>query len=70
MEPIFAGFIAFLAIGETLSPLQIAGGTLVVIAITILQIQREQTDMTPEAIRKNMTLTAIEVRAGRNDAEP
>jgi drug/metabolite transporter (DMT)-like permease len=51
VEPISAGFIAFLFLGESLRPLQICGGALVIGAIVLLQIQREEQELTPELIR-------------------
>lgn len=51
LEPISAGFMAFFFLGEALESLQILGGAVVVGAIVLLQIQREQDQMTPELIR-------------------
>lgn len=51
-EPISAGVIAFLFLGEALEPLQILGGALVIAAIVLLQLQQERSDLAPEAIRK------------------
>ena len=42
LEPIAAGFFAFFFIGEKLEPLQISGGILVISAIVLLQLHREQ----------------------------
>lgn len=50
-EPISAGIIAQVFLGETLEPLQIAGGVLVVAAIVVLQVQRERDNLAPSAIR-------------------
>ena len=55
LEPISAGFIAYLFLGEALEPLQILGGALVVGAIVLLQIKSEQDAMTPELIRAQAT---------------
>jgi drug/metabolite transporter (DMT)-like permease len=52
LEPISAGVISFLALGETLEPLQIAGGILVIGAIILLQLRKEYDDATPELIRR------------------
>ena len=52
LEPISAGFFAYLFIRESLQPLQMAGGLMVVGAIVVLQMKREQDDLTPETIRK------------------
>jgi drug/metabolite transporter (DMT)-like permease len=51
-EPISAGVIAFLFLGEALEPLQILGGALVIAAIVLLQLRQERSDLAPEAIRK------------------
>jgi drug/metabolite transporter (DMT)-like permease len=51
LEPISAGFIAYLFLGEVLEPLQILGGVLVIVAIVLLQLQSEQDELTPELIR-------------------
>jgi drug/metabolite transporter (DMT)-like permease len=51
LEPISAGFMAFFFLGEALEHLQILGGTAVVLAVVLLQLQREQDEMAPELIR-------------------
>ncbi|MCG6946841.1 MAG: DMT family transporter, partial [Deltaproteobacteria bacterium] len=51
LEPISAGFIAYLFLGEILEPLQMLGGVLVITAIVLLQLQSEQDELTPELIR-------------------
>lgn len=51
LEPISAGIIAFFALGESLELPQIIGGTLVIAAIALLQLQREQDALAPELIR-------------------
>ncbi|MDQ7782886.1 MAG: DMT family transporter [Desulfomonilaceae bacterium] len=51
MEPISAGFIAFVFLGEALAPLQIFGAVLVIGAIVLLQVEREHSELTPELIR-------------------
>jgi drug/metabolite transporter (DMT)-like permease len=52
LEPIFAGMIAYLALGEALEGLQLLGGGLVVTAVVLLQARRERDDLTPAAIRE------------------
>jgi len=52
LEPISARLISLLALGETLEPLQIAGGILVIGAIILLQLRKEYDDATPELIRR------------------
>lgn len=54
LEPILAAFLGFFLISETLLPLQIAGGVLVIGAIIMLQIQREQGELSPASIRARM----------------
>jgi drug/metabolite transporter (DMT)-like permease len=51
LEPISAGFIAYLFLGEVLEPLQILGGVLVITAIVLLHLRSEQDELTPELIR-------------------
>jgi len=51
IEPISAGFIAFIFLGETLDPLQILGGALVIAAIVLLQVQTEKDELTPALVR-------------------
>lgn len=51
LEPIFAGFLAFMLLGETLLVLQIIGGAMVILAIVLLQLQQEQDDLAPALIR-------------------
>ena len=51
LEPISAGFFAFLFLGETLELLQMAGGVLVIGAIVLLQVQQGQDELAPELIR-------------------
>ncbi|MCA1960171.1 MAG: DMT family transporter [Desulfomonile sp.] len=50
-EPISAAFMAYVLLGETLEPLQILGGTLVIVAIVVLQLQQERSELAPEVIR-------------------
>jgi len=51
LEPISASFIAYLFLGESLEPLQILGGVLVVAAIVLLQLRREHDQLAPAMIR-------------------
>jgi drug/metabolite transporter (DMT)-like permease len=51
LEPISGGFMAFFLLGEILEPLQVIGGGLVIGAIVLLQIKREQDEMAPEFLR-------------------
>ncbi|HBZ55882.1 MAG TPA: hypothetical protein DEO88_10795, partial [Syntrophobacteraceae bacterium] len=52
LEPITAGFISYLFLGEVLEPLQVLGGFLVIAAIILLQARREHDDQTPAQIRR------------------
>lgn len=52
LEPIAAGFISFIFLGETLQPLQILGGVLVIAAVVMLQLKREHDENTPELIKR------------------
>jgi len=51
LEPILAGFFAFLLLGETMEFFQILGGVLVISAIVLLQIQQEKDAYAPALIR-------------------
>ena len=51
LEPIFAGFLAFVLLGEKLQLPQMIGGVLVITAIVVLQLQQEQNEMAPAMIR-------------------
>lgn len=50
-EPICAGFMAYIFLGEALEPLQILGGVLVIAAIILLQLQKERNNLAPQIIR-------------------
>jgi drug/metabolite transporter (DMT)-like permease len=50
-EPIFAGFLAFVLLGERLQLPQMIGGVLVIASIVLLQLQQEQDEMAPAMIR-------------------
>jgi drug/metabolite transporter (DMT)-like permease len=41
-EPVVAGLTAYLALGEVLDPLQVAGGIAVIVAVILLQIGKEK----------------------------
>jgi drug/metabolite transporter (DMT)-like permease len=51
IEPIAAGFLAYLFLGEALEPLQVLGGVLIICAIVLLQLQRERDILSPALIR-------------------
>lgn len=51
LEPISAAGISFLFLGEALEVLQTLGGLLVIGAVVILQMEREEELLAPEAIR-------------------
>ncbi|MDX2501183.1 MAG: DMT family transporter, partial [Deltaproteobacteria bacterium] len=51
LEPITAGFLSFIFLKETLGPLQIFGGVLVIASIVVLQYRQEVDESTPEVIR-------------------
>ena len=53
LEPVSAALIAFFALGEILHPLQIIGGISAIVAIVLLQLQREHDEMAPELIRRH-----------------
>ncbi len=51
LEPISAAFMAFFLLGESMELLQVLGGGLVIGAIVVLQVHREQGELVPELIR-------------------
>ncbi|MGE5839441.1 MAG: DMT family transporter [Deltaproteobacteria bacterium] len=51
LEPIFAGFLAFVLLGETLLILQVVGGCMVILSIVLLQLQQEHDELAPAVIR-------------------
>ena len=51
LEPIFAGVLAFLLLGERLLFLQIIGGSMVILAIILIQLQQEHDELAPALIR-------------------
>jgi drug/metabolite transporter (DMT)-like permease len=53
LEPISAGIMAYFLLGERLEPLQLLGAALVLGAVTMLQLNREQDALSPELIRKS-----------------
>jgi drug/metabolite transporter (DMT)-like permease len=59
LEPISAGFMAFLALGEAIEALQMVGGAMVIGAISLLQLQRERDRLAPALIRSRDPSTKI-----------
>jgi drug/metabolite transporter (DMT)-like permease len=51
LEPITAGIFCFIFLNETLGPLQISGGVLVIASIVLLQHRQDIDEQSPEAIR-------------------
>lgn len=51
LEPITAGFLAYIFLNEAMEPLQLAGGVLVISAIVLLQVRQEFDDKAPALIR-------------------
>jgi drug/metabolite transporter (DMT)-like permease len=51
LEPIVAGILSFLFLGEAMAPLQISGGLLVIAAIILLQLKQEHDEKAPAVIR-------------------
>lgn len=52
LEPISAALFAYLFLGESLQPVQMAGGAMVVTAIVVLQMKNEKDELSPATIRK------------------
>ncbi len=51
LEPVSAGFIAWIFLGETLEPLQMLGAVFSVCAVVILQVGSEQDSLAPQLLR-------------------
>jgi drug/metabolite transporter (DMT)-like permease len=51
LEPIMAGVLSFIFLGEVLAPLQILGGVLVISSIILLQVKQEHDAKAPAVIR-------------------
>ena len=51
LEPITAGIVSWIFIGETMAPLQVAGGVLVIASIILLQLKQETDANTPALMR-------------------
>ncbi len=51
LEPITAGVLSFLFLGEIMTPLQIFGGMMVICAIILLQLKKEHDPNSPAALR-------------------
>ena len=51
LEPITAGIVSFVFLGEALEPLQILGAVMVIGAVIALQLRQEHDDHTPALIR-------------------
>lgn len=54
LEPITAGLTAYLFLGETMEPLQLLGGALVIASVILLQLRPEVDDKAPSLIRARM----------------
>jgi drug/metabolite transporter (DMT)-like permease len=52
LEPITAGVLSFIFINEIMTPLQIAGGFMVIAAVILLQIEQEFDENAPDVIRR------------------
>jgi len=51
LEPIMAGVVSYLFLEETMQPLQLLGGILVIASVIILQLRQEYDDKAPSFIR-------------------
>ena len=51
LEPILAGLISYLFLNETMAPLQLLGGVLVIGSIILLQLKHEVDEKSPSLIR-------------------
>jgi DME family drug/metabolite transporter len=48
LEPVMGGMVAYLWLGQALTPVQIAGGALVIAAVVMLQTRRREIARAPE----------------------
>jgi drug/metabolite transporter (DMT)-like permease len=64
LEPITAGFISYVFLGDSLEALQLLGGLLVITAIILLQLRRDCDDHTPDLIRTRRQLPEAGRAAG------
>lgn len=55
LEPMVAGVISWMFLGESLEGAQIIGGVLVILSVVMLQIKKEEDATTPQIIRRQMT---------------
>lgn len=55
LEPITAALLTYAALGEKMSWPQVVGASCVVVAIIMLQFERERIELTPQAIRNRWT---------------
>jgi drug/metabolite transporter (DMT)-like permease len=51
LEPITAGLISYIFLGEVMEPLQIFGGIMVIASVILLQLGQEYDDKTPDILR-------------------
>lgn len=54
LEPIVAGVLSFVFLGEVMAPLQILGGVLVIASIVLLQIKQEHDAKAPAILRAQL----------------
>lgn len=59
LEPITAGVIAYLFLGEVMAPLQLLGAVLVIAAVILLQLSKERDDNAPDLIRARRQAGAL-----------
>jgi drug/metabolite transporter (DMT)-like permease len=54
LEPITAGVVAYIFLNETMAPLQIAGGLMVIGSVVLLQLKQEQDEKSPALMRARL----------------
>ena len=70
LEPISAGLVAYFFLGETLDPLQVLGGVLVIASIVLLQAKSEADEKAPAVVRSQKTAgRAVHADTPGGDAE-
>ncbi len=64
-EPISAGLIAFVFLGERLELLQIAGGVAVIISVILVQMEKELDELSPAVLKQQTSARAMVVRESK-----
>jgi len=63
-EPISAGVIAFVALGERLALLQIVGGVAVIVSVVLIQREKELDELAPAMLKQQASTRSITIQRG------